>query len=109
MNKWTRAFSARPPRSHSFRGEHAGPELQFGEYDGGQELDELPRDNVLCDIGQPPGPHRVQVNCVWGDSYRVNVFVGLDVSSFKLAHSYFLKADRDGKILASSPAIARVC
>ena len=71
-------------------------------------LEAVVRDNVLCDLGKPRGQHRVQVKCVWGDSYRVNVFIGPDISSFKLAHSYFLKADRDGKILASSPSITRV-
>jgi hypothetical protein len=65
-------------------------------------------DNVLGDLGKPPEPHRVQVKCVWGDSYRVNVFIGPDVASFKVAHSYFLTADGDGKILTSSPAIRRV-
>ena len=71
-------------------------------------LEAVVRDNVLFDLGKPPGQHRVQVKCVCGDSYRVNVFIGPDISSFKLAHSYFLKADRDGKILASSPSITRV-
>ena len=66
------------------------------------------RDKVLCNLGNPPIPHRIQVKCVWGDSYRVNVFIGPDVSSFKVAHSFFLKADGDGNILTSSPAITRV-
>jgi hypothetical protein len=71
-------------------------------------LEAVVRDNVLCDLGKPPGPHRIQVSCVWGDSYRVNVFIGPDVSSFKVAHSYFLKADADGKIVASFPAIRKL-
>jgi hypothetical protein len=71
-------------------------------------LEAVVRDNVLGDLGKPPGLHRIQVSCVWGDSYRVNVFIGPNVSSFKVAHSYFLKADGDGKILASSPAITRL-
>jgi hypothetical protein len=71
-------------------------------------LEAVVRDNVLCDLGKPPLPHRVQVSCVWGDSYRVNVFVGPNISSFKVAHSYFLRADGDGKILTSFPAITRM-
>ena len=51
---------------------------------------------------------RAQVKSVFGDSYRVNVFIGPDVASFKVAHGYFLTADGDGKILLSSPAITRV-
>ena len=66
------------------------------------------RDNVLCKLGRPDALHRVQVKCVWGNNYRVNVFVGPDAVSSKVAHSYFLKADGDGKILTYDPAITRV-
>ena len=71
-------------------------------------LEAVIRDSVLSGLGRPDGPHRIQVTRVWGDRYRVNVFVGPDVTSFRVAHSYFLEADGDGKILSSSPAITRV-
>jgi hypothetical protein len=71
-------------------------------------LEAVVRDNVMSDLGWPAEPHRVQVRCVWGTHYRVNVFVGPDVASFKVAHSYFLEADENGKILTSSPPITRV-
>lgn len=74
----------------------------------GSLLEAVVRDNVLFDLGEPKGLHRVQVKCVWGDNYRVNVFVGPDVASFKVVHSYFLQADSNGKILASTPTIARM-
>lgn len=64
-------------------------------------------DNVLSDLGEPMEPHRTQVERVWGDNYRVNVFLGADAASFKVAHSFFLTADGNGKILASSPPIVR--
>ena len=89
-------------------------ERQTGEKRTGQKsqdvglLEAVVRDNVLCDLGKPPGQHRIQVKCVWGDFYRVNVFIGPDISSFKVAHSYFLNADGNGMILSSSPAITRV-
>jgi hypothetical protein len=70
-------------------------------------LEAVVRDNVLDALGRPAGPHRVQVRRVFGDSYRVNVFVGPDAASFAIAHSYFLSADGDGKILACCPPIAR--
>lgn len=70
-------------------------------------LEAVVRDNVLFELGQPAGLHRLQVKCVWGNNYRVNVFVGGDVASFKVAHSYFLSADGNGKILACSPPIVR--
>jgi hypothetical protein len=70
-------------------------------------LEAVVGDNVLSALGRPPGPHRVQVRRLWGDNYRVNVFVGPDVASFTLAHSYFLSADGDGKIIACCPPLAR--
>jgi len=71
-------------------------------------LEAVVRDNVLCKLGRPDDLHRVQVKCVWGNNYRVNVFVGPDAVSSKVAHSYFLKADGNGKILSYDPAITRV-
>src|SRR5688572_27471576 len=71
-------------------------------------LEAVIRDSVLSGIGRPDGPHRVQVTRVWGGRYRVNGFVGPDVASVPVAHSYFLEADGDGRILSSSPAITRV-
>ena len=71
-------------------------------------LEAVIRDSVLSGLGRPDGPHRVQVTRVWGGRYRVNVFLGSDVASFRVAHSYFLEADGDGRILSSSPAITRV-
>ena len=71
-------------------------------------LEGLVRDNVLSGLGKPAGLHRVQVKCVWGDFYRVNVYRGLDIASFTVAHSYFLEADGNGQILTSAPAITRM-
>src|SRR5438067_8467413 len=39
------------------------------------------------------------------NSYRVNVFVGENVASAKVAHSYFLTADGNGNIIESTPKI----
>jgi hypothetical protein len=71
-------------------------------------LEAIVRDNVLLNLGEPIGLHSVQVKCVWGDKYRVNVFVGGDVSSLRIAHTYFVQADPNGQILASTPSITRV-
>ena len=73
-----------------------------------ERLESVVRTNVLSDLGNPMGAHRVQVKSVWGNFYRVNVFTGPDIASFKVAHSYFLQADLNGKILMSSPAIVKV-
>jgi hypothetical protein len=62
---------------------------------------------VLNTLGQPGDLHRVQVRQLWEDHYRVNVFVGVDAASAKVAHSYFLVADGGGNIVASTPTITR--
>jgi len=62
---------------------------------------------VMHALGQPGAPHRVEVRPLWEDHYRVNVFVGLDVASARVAHSYFLVMNGDGTILAATPAITR--
>ncbi len=37
----------------------------------------------------------------------MNVLVGVDAASAKIGHSYFLVADGDGNILASTPKIEK--
>jgi len=38
----------------------------------------------------------------------VNVFVGIDAASAKVVHSFFLTADANGRVLASTPAITKL-
>ena len=49
----------------------------------------------------------VQVRLLWGNYYRVNVCLGPDAASVKVAQSYFLKVDGDGNIVESTPKITR--
>ena len=63
--------------------------------------------HVVHALGQPGGLHRVQVRPLWQDHYRVNVLIGGDTVSAKIAHSYFLVADGAGNIIASTPKIRR--
>jgi hypothetical protein len=62
---------------------------------------------VLRALGQPPGLHQVQVRHLWTDHYRVNIFVGAEAGSAKVAHSYFLAADGEGNITACNPKITK--
>jgi hypothetical protein len=71
------------------------------------QLEATIRGHVVHALGQPGDLQRVQVRSLWGDHYRVNVFVGPDAATAKVAHSYFLVADGDGNILASTPTITR--
>ena len=41
------------------------------------------------------------------DHYRVNVLVGKGSTSARVADSFFLTADEEGNIVASSPEIVR--
>jgi hypothetical protein len=87
--------------------DHSPAERGQGSEQEGGLLEAVVRDNVLAALGRPTDHHRVQVRRVWGDNYRVNVFVGADVTSLVIAHSYFLRADGDGKIVTCCPAIVR--
>jgi len=62
---------------------------------------------VLQALGQPPGWHRVQVRRLGQETFRVNVFVGADAATAKIAHSYFLVADGAGNITEASPTVLR--
>jgi hypothetical protein len=71
-------------------------------------LEGLIRERVLHNLGRPTGLRCVDVRRLWGDNYRVNVFVGPDATSARIAHSYFLAADGSGQILTATPAITRL-
>jgi hypothetical protein len=65
------------------------------------------RDQVLHALGRPTDLYTVQVRRLWGEYYRVNVLVGPDAVSARIAHSYFLTVDDDGKVVASNPRVTR--
>jgi hypothetical protein len=64
-------------------------------------------DHVLNTLGRPGDLHKVEVRPLWDDHYRVNVLVGVDAAAVRVSHSYFLVANRDGTITASTPKITR--
>src|SRR3954468_7922784 len=70
-------------------------------------LEGLVREGVMRGLGRPADLLRADARLLWGDFYRVNVFVGPDAASARVAHSFFLEADGDGKIVASSPPLSR--
>ena len=63
--------------------------------------------HVLHGLGQPGALLRVDVRHLWADHFRVNVVVGPDAASARIAHSYFLVADSAGNVLASTPQLTR--
>jgi len=62
---------------------------------------------VLQSLGEPDHLHSVNVRRLWGQRFRVNIYVGRDASAITVAHSYFLVADAEGKIISSDPVIKR--
>src|SRR5262245_7608048 len=89
------------------------PTKQQDEQHTDQEKPERPQltaaisKHVMHTLGQPGDLYRLQVRQLWDAHYRVNVLVGVDAASAKVAHSYFLVVDGDGNILASTPTITR--
>jgi hypothetical protein len=75
--------------------------------DNRETLDALICDQVMSVVGQPGDLLRVQVKQLWDCHYRVNVLVGADVASARIADSFFVVADTAGKILTSTPKLAK--
>jgi hypothetical protein len=86
---------------------------QQREQDRNRERGELQRRHaairgqVIRTLGTPGDLLDVQVRPLWDETYRVNVLVGEDATSTRVAHSYFLVADGEGNILACTPAITK--
>lgn len=72
-----------------------------------ETLSALIGEQVMHTLGEPGDLYKVQVRQLWDHHYRVNVLVGVDAASVRVAHSYFLAADGDGNIIGSTPKIAR--
>src|SRR5947209_7278269 len=70
-------------------------------------LSALIGEQVLHALGEPGDLLKVQVRPLWGGTYRVNVFVGVNAASARVANSYFVVADGDGNILESTPKVRR--
>lgn len=72
-----------------------------------ETLSNLISEQVLHALGTPIDLRNVQVRKVWDDHYRVNVIVGVDSGSVRVANSYFLKTDSNGKLIAATPKITK--
>jgi hypothetical protein len=72
-----------------------------------ETLNAVIRQQVLQGLGQPGDLLWTRVQLLWDNHYRVNVVVGPNITSPRIAHSYFLVVDGDGRIVASTPTITR--
>jgi hypothetical protein len=79
---------------------------------GGKEsrstADAAIRTGVMGALGRPEDLYQVTVLSLWPGRYRVNVWIGADATSARVAHSYFVSADGAGKVLSSAPPITRL-
>jgi hypothetical protein len=64
--------------------------------------------SVLAALGRPSDFLRITIRQVTGDDFRVNVVTGDDVTSARIAHSYFVTADEGGIVTHSTPGIVRL-
>jgi hypothetical protein len=71
-------------------------------------VNDLISEQVVHRLGSPIDLLDVRVCPLWADHYRVNVLVGEEFVSRRVADSFFLVTDEEGKIVSSSPAIARM-
>jgi hypothetical protein len=74
-----------------------------------ETLQALIEEQVMHRLGRAPGVRNVQVRKLWENRYRVNVLVGDNAVSAKIASSYFVKADSDGNIVDSDPEMTKLC
>jgi hypothetical protein len=71
-------------------------------------LHTLIEEQVMHTLGAPNDLHKVQVRRLWQHHYRVNIFTGLDAMSGRIANSYFVEVNGDGKIVATRPTITKL-
>jgi len=72
-----------------------------------EALNDVIRKQVMYVLGEPDDLLAVAVRPLWGRFYRVNIFVGPEVGVARVANSFFLEIDGDGKIAAATPRITR--
>jgi hypothetical protein len=73
-----------------------------------QRRQDIIKGRVLNLLGRPEDLREVQVRPLWDNHYRVNVFVGTSVGLSSIAHSFFVSADGEGNILATTPVIRKL-
>lgn len=62
-------------------------------------------EQVVHCLGKLTPQQRIQVRLLWGGFFRVNLIQVDEVGSIKIASSFFLRTDDDGKIIESMPAM----
>jgi hypothetical protein len=84
-----------------------GDQDRATDRDRSDALNDLIGRHVVRSLGSPVDLLQVQVRPLGNEHYRVNIIVGKGSTSARVADSFFLTADDEGNIVASSPAIVR--
>jgi hypothetical protein len=72
-----------------------------------ETLSALLGEQVIHALGAPDDLRQVQVRWLWENHFRVNVFLGADAASARIANSYFVEADSNGNIVTSTPKLTK--
>jgi len=62
-------------------------------------------EQVIHTLGRPGRLFKVQVRPLWENYYRVNILIGEEAVSARIANSFFVEADGDGNIAKTTPQI----
>jgi len=95
--------------SNKLQFEPAKPDLKRDEreIDERETLNYRIKKQVIDALGKPSDLRNVQIRKVWEGHFRVNVFVGTDAGSVRIANSYFLAIDKDGSLITATPKIMK--
>ncbi len=72
-----------------------------------ERMNNLISEQVIKALGKPVDLRNVQVRKVWKDHYRVNVIVGPNAGSVRIANSYLLEVDGEGSLISAIPKITK--
>jgi hypothetical protein len=62
---------------------------------------------VMRALGTPFDLLKVQVRPICDNRYRVNIVVGANAGSARIANSFFIVSDSDGRVISATPPITK--
>ena len=65
------------------------------------------KEQIIAALGKPTDLLKVVARPLWERCFRVNVFVGENAATAKIANSYFVEVDSDDRLIKSIPKITK--
>jgi len=65
------------------------------------------KEQIIAVLGKPADLLKVVARPLWERCFRVNVFVGENAATAKIANSYFVEVDSDDRLIKSNPKITK--